>query len=396
MLYHVRVLTKSTPRTPLCVTDLTRDELQERVLGPHDNGRSLAIEGRSVSGDDLQGIRIIRTEGRAAAECEAYSGDPKALFQMAIGKDVTNDLITKPYGWKAESAPSPSVDPRKVVVVHGRDTGARDAMFDFLRALGLHPIEWDEAVHATGIATPPMDRVLTALFSDAQAVVVLMTPDDIGQLREEFIKDDDPTYERKPTGQARQNVIFEMGLAFGKYPDRTVIVQLGQIRRFTDIEGRHVVRLTNTPEAREEMLQRLEAAGCAVNRSGNKDWLRAGDFRPQPEYQGSTALDLLANVARQMIRTLESRVSEDQKRVSAVAGQALLNAQIALGNIREALTRNRAVALPGVAELLGELEQSLEMTKGRFAESTVEWLTMHHTQQDVHALRRSLTGDFEP
>jgi hypothetical protein len=37
-------------------------------------------------------------------------------------------------------------DPKKVFVVHGRDEKLRSDMFGFLRALGLNPIEWREAV----------------------------------------------------------------------------------------------------------------------------------------------------------------------------------------------------------------------------------------------------------
>jgi CAP12/Pycsar effector protein, TIR domain len=39
---------------------------------------------------------------------------------------------------------------RRVFVVHGRNSAVRSAMFAFLRAIGLHPIEWSEAVKMTG------------------------------------------------------------------------------------------------------------------------------------------------------------------------------------------------------------------------------------------------------
>jgi hypothetical protein len=45
-------------------------------------------------------------------------------------------------------------DTRKVFVVHGRNTNARNAMFEFLRSIDLAPIEWSEAVDSN--ATPTL------------------------------------------------------------------------------------------------------------------------------------------------------------------------------------------------------------------------------------------------
>jgi hypothetical protein len=66
-------------------------------------------------------------------------------------------------------------------------------------------------------------------------------------------------------------------MALGLFPDRTVIVELGQLRPVSDIGGRHVVRMNDTPEKRQDLAQRLETAGCLVNRAGT-DWYRAGNF----------------------------------------------------------------------------------------------------------------------
>ena len=164
-----------------------------------------------------------------------------------------------------------------VFVVHGRDKAARDAMFAFLRSLTLKPIEWTQAVKLAKKGAPYVGEVLTAAFDRAAAVVVLLTPDDEGRLKKKYRKADDPAYERVLTGQARQNVIFEAGRAFGSHPNQTIIVELGKTRPFTDTGGIHSIRLSNDVETRRDLALRLETAGCEVDTTGT-DWLTTGDF----------------------------------------------------------------------------------------------------------------------
>ena len=168
-------------------------------------------------------------------------------------------------------------DTQKIFVVHGRNEKARNALFQFLRSIGLKPIEWSQAVRATGKGAPYIGEILDTAFSIAQAVVVLMTPDDFAYLREELREEDEPQYETLPTLQARPNVLFEAGMAMGRYPDRTVLVELGELRPFSDIGGRHSVRLSNSPRKRQDLADRLAIAGCHVDLTG-RDWYDAGDF----------------------------------------------------------------------------------------------------------------------
>jgi predicted nucleotide-binding protein len=172
-------------------------------------------------------------------------------------------------------SPQDSPDPRSVFVVHGRNGTVRRAMFDFLRALGLSPIEWDEAVAMTGQGAPYTGYAIDAAFSNAHAAVILITGDDLACLKPEFISEDDDDSERKPTPQARPNVLFEMGLAFGRKPDRTIIVEFGKTRLMSDTLGRNVIRFSDTPEFRQKLAARLRTAGCAVNADSRLDWLSA-------------------------------------------------------------------------------------------------------------------------
>ena len=149
---------------------------------------------------------------------------------------------------------------RKVFVVHGRNKGIRDAMFIFLRSIGLEPIEWTQAVQWTGSGSPHVAEILNAAFNSAQATVVLMTPDDEARLRSDFQSSDDLSYEKDLTPQARANVIFEAGMAFGRDPKKTVLVEIGQLRPFSDIGGRHTIRLDNSTAKRQALAMRLRDA----------------------------------------------------------------------------------------------------------------------------------------
>jgi hypothetical protein len=115
---------------------------------------------------------------------------------------------------------------KTVFVVHGRNIEARESMYTFLRSLDLNPLNLAQTMVQSGQVTPYIGEVLDYAFSLAQAVVVLMTPDDIGCLRRPFRKTDDPMHDTKFTPQARLNVIFEAGMAMGgEFRKRTILVE---------------------------------------------------------------------------------------------------------------------------------------------------------------------------
>jgi len=150
-------------------------------------------------------------------------------------------------------------------------------MFQFLRSLGLQPIEWNQAIRMTREPSPYVGTILDVAFREAAAVVVLLTPDDDVRLKTQYRKRRDPAHERRLSGQARPNVLFEAGMAFGRSPENTVLVQVGELKPFSDVAGRHVVHLSNSPSSRQELATKLANAGCNVDTSGT-DWLTVGSF----------------------------------------------------------------------------------------------------------------------
>jgi predicted nucleotide-binding protein len=164
-----------------------------------------------------------------------------------------------------------------VFVVHGRNDKLRRSLFDFLRALGLKPLEWEKVVLMTKRTNPYIGEILDSTMARVQAVVVLFSPDDEARLRPEFLTRSDGSGEKQLRGQPRPNVLFEAGLALGRHPDKTILVEVGKLRKFSDIAGRHVVKLSNDYSKRNDLANRLENLGCKVDKQGT-DWTKAGDF----------------------------------------------------------------------------------------------------------------------
>ncbi|MGB8347637.1 MAG: nucleotide-binding protein [Ktedonobacteraceae bacterium] len=164
-----------------------------------------------------------------------------------------------------------------VFVVYGRNDLAKREMYTFLRAIGLSVVEWEQAVALTKKGSPFVGEILDAAFRISKAVIVLLTGDDEARLRAEYCAENEAEYEKALTPQPRQNVLFEAGMAFGLQPRRTVMVEIGRLRTFSDVSGRYSIRLDNTAARRNELAQRLKSIGCAVKLDGN-DWLFTGNF----------------------------------------------------------------------------------------------------------------------
>ena len=290
--YHMRVSHGFFKRD--AEVDLTLQMLTLQVLDPYRRGRPITVAGKPIKPEDVGELKISETEHDSshhrplAQQNKRNSGDllskPLEWYVAELGDDVTDSFILGPPGRESSVVVTPGGGPlaspsdtATVFVVHGRNLTARDAMFAFLRSINLHPLDWSEAVQAAGKPLPYVDQVLDAAFSAAHAVIVLLTPDDEARLRDAFRAPVEPSHETELTGQARPNVLFEAGMAMSRSHERTVLVELGVLRPFSDIAGRHTIRIDNSSQRRQELAQRLQAAGCPVSLDGT-EWHAAGDF----------------------------------------------------------------------------------------------------------------------
>lgn len=166
---------------------------------------------------------------------------------------------------------------RRVFLVHGRDLSARDELIALLRAFDLKVISWREAAAHAGGGTPYIGDIVAAGMDLADAVVVLLTPDDIGCVSPIFRVEHDGPHELEPTGQARLNVVFEAGMAMARDRRQVVLVEIGLVRKISDIDGLNIIRMRDAVETRKDLAQRLRSAGLAVDTDG-EEWRTVGRF----------------------------------------------------------------------------------------------------------------------
>ena len=312
MLYHARVSTDEARRR-LDHTDeayafhLSQDELRRRFVDPWTACQEIVCGGLTFAPEHTR-VEILQTSN---ASSQPFAG--RASWNHAESStdthDVTDDFITHrdPRVDLSGTGGQPTRNPRAVMVVYGQDQAANEAIFEWLRAIGLEPREWSELTRATGKASPFIGQVLDTAFQDAQAVVVLFTPDEHVRSRADLVSSREAW-----RLQARPNVLFEAGMTFATHADRRVLVVLGNQDLPSDLAGRHYVRIAG-PESLHELANRLETAGCEVRRGGTQ-WLNMSRFPvrdglvfgpPDPPAQAETSA---AVFARHIERELNANV----------------------------------------------------------------------------------------
>lgn len=266
---HSRVIVHMSPDRPEEAPPLS-EIADDDVLG-----RLYDLYRDGFAGSLRDVIRTVHMAVTDACNARFESITPSLIDQATASIDIQRN--TKEHETRPELK---NTNKRDVFVVYGRNEHARRAMFSFLRAIGLNPIDWSLAVNNSEQSSPYNGEVVETNMAQAQAIVALLTSDEVAYLRPVLCSDtDDP--EGRPKGQARPNVIFEIGMALGSRHDQTIIVEIGHTQPFTDIHGRNVIRMTNDTDSRNALVERLRNVGCSVDTSG-PDWLNAGDFSTPP------------------------------------------------------------------------------------------------------------------
>ena len=207
-----------------------------------------------------------RGDEKRAAEAVAVSSLPRVPGRNAHPNKVPRMISTA------------DPDPKKVFIIHGRNTAARIAVEHFLKVLKLEPLDFDEL--AADMGTEFVGNIVLEGLKRARGIVTLFTPDEFAALLPAFRGVHDAETDTK-RWQARPNVIFEAGIAFGIARERSILVTLGaEVTLFSDVTGIHLLRLNNTVESRGKFRQKLIGMGCDVDQRTNAwtDMAQSGDF----------------------------------------------------------------------------------------------------------------------
>lgn len=251
-----------------------------RLLWPEDHKKALGLNLLLIEklADDPQsaiqfGFQFFYSGRKIIAAIHSIAGQLVAPFV----RDYKSHIQLQ-QGLKGEKRTrmTNNRNSKKIWVVHGQHDKAVRAVFNWLRRVELEPLEWNQTERLTESGSPGTLDVIEKGFEHAQAFLILFTDDEKVELRPELIKNG----ESNQAGfQPRPNVLFEGGMAYAIDRKRTIFVELGDIRRFSDLAGINTVRLGTKPTVKmlNKLIGRLENAGCLVNKDGDH-WMDLGDF----------------------------------------------------------------------------------------------------------------------
>lgn len=168
---------------------------------------------------------------------------------------IRDQLPLIPEQHSVDSSEQVATMGNNVFIVHGHDHGAKETIAREVEKLGLKAV----ILHEQPNRGRTIIEKLEELAKSASFAIVLLTPDDLGALRDRI----DDT----PNPRARQNVVFELGYFIGKLGRKRVCpIYKGEIESPSDIDGIVYVHMDEGGAWRQDLTQEIESAGLPIIR----------------------------------------------------------------------------------------------------------------------------------
>jgi Predicted nucleotide-binding protein containing TIR-like domain len=165
---------------------------------------------------------------------------------------------------------------KRVLIIYSQNEAARIEISEFLKGANLIPVEWKQIEIHLEKSGPSIDEVLSVAFDKVQAVMVVLTGDDLVEPGREFVDERNPGRVKAARFQPVPDLLFKAGVAFGMKSTRTVLVALGKVRPLHSLLERHLIRLTDSYEDRKEVITKLQQAHCLIT---GYEWSVKGNFQ---------------------------------------------------------------------------------------------------------------------
>jgi len=194
------------------------------------------------------------------------------------GKKAPKDKLTEAWGtYTGSSVPvqahqenseqqSPPVSPqnpdtasKRVFVVHGHDTVAREQLELVLHKLGLNPFVLANTGGGGLTIIESLEKEIGPKNNQARFGIVLMTPDDMGYSKEDGAEKIEP--------RARQNVVLELGMLISAVGRPNIaILKKGHLEEPSDAKGVLYIPFNDhVKETVPKLASRLREAGFVLS-----------------------------------------------------------------------------------------------------------------------------------
>lgn len=271
MYYHVIIKPKSDKYYGEYKTDLTKEQLISRFIEPYEQGMPIVINGKTVEPNDLERIKIAKSErtiesfipkirAEHKASSVAFIGGPSYTYQ-AIGRatDVTDDFIEGAIGYKKaltntknHGSEDQAANPSRVFIVHGHDESAQNKAARFVEKLGFEAIILHEKASSGRTIIEKIEH-----YSDVGFAIVLYTPDDVGNLKSEA---------ENLNVRARQNVVFEHGYLIGRLGRENVSALVdGKLELPNDISGVIYISIDEGAAWQLQLAKEMKQSGYKID-----------------------------------------------------------------------------------------------------------------------------------
>ena len=221
--------------------------------------------------NELDNFYQIKTKEGAIINWYQSTGTLQFQGKKAPKEKLKNDWATytgdsNQTSVLSQEAPSTPVSPtnvntasKKVFVVHGHDSIAREQLELVLHKLGLNPFVLANTGGGGLTIIEALEKEIGPKPDQARFGIVLMTPDDMGYSKEDGPEAIEP--------RARQNVILELGMlisAIGR--PNIAILKKGHLEEPSDAKGVLYISFNDhVKETVPKLTNRLNEAGFVLN-----------------------------------------------------------------------------------------------------------------------------------